>query len=134
MRRRRKFHSFEAVSDVMMEPLVVNIEEESERNFEFRKPFWTGEYIKVVLMNIPVGGEIGIEMHEDFDQFIRIESGRANVLFGRSAEDFYYQRLVDDDYAIMIPAGTWHNIVNLGREPLKLYSVYAPVSNLPTGD
>ena len=77
-------------------------------------------------MSIETGSEIGPEVHVDTDQFIRIESGRAKVLIGNSAEEFYYQRIIDENYAVIIPAGTWHNIVNIGASPLKLYSIYAP--------
>ena len=58
--------------------------------------------------------------------FIKIVNGRAKILIGSSAEEYYYQRIVDSSFAIVIPAGVWHNIENSGDSPLKLYSVYAP--------
>ena len=80
----------------------------------------------MTLMSIPVCGEIGVEMHDDVDQFIRIESGRAKVYMGACRGNLCEMACVDDSDAILIPAGTWHNVVNVGRCPLKLYSVYAP--------
>ena len=82
--------------------------------------------MQLTLMSIPVCGEIGVEMHDDVDQFIRVECGRAKVYIGNCPNHLQEQVCVDENYAILIPAGTWHNIVNTGRCPLKLYSLYAP--------
>lgn len=117
---------FDALADVGPDPLVVNISSISENNTYFRSTLWTGELMQVTVMSIDVGEEIGAEVHEDTDQFIKVESGRAKILIGYSADEYYYQRLIDKDFAVIIPAGVWHNIVNLGDTPLKLYSIYAP--------
>jgi mannose-6-phosphate isomerase-like protein (cupin superfamily) len=77
-------------------------------------------------MSIPVGGEVGLEMHDDRDQFLRIESGKARVQMGAERDDLRFDREVEDDWVILVPAGSWHNVTNLGDEPLKLYSLYAP--------
>lgn len=77
-------------------------------------------------MCIPVGGEIGLERHEDTDQFLRIESGCALVKMGCAPNELTKQQRADGSFAILVPAGTWHNILNVGSVPLKLYSVYAP--------
>lgn len=77
-------------------------------------------------MSIPVRGEVGLEVHADFDQFIRIEDGCALVMMGKSDTHLRYQQRVGSNYAVIIPAGTWHNIINTGNIPLKLYSIYAP--------
>ena len=82
--------------------------------------------MQMTLMCIPVCGDIGVEMHQDVDQFIRVESGRATVYMGNCRNDLREIGCVDGNYAILIPAGTWHNIVNTGNRPLKLYSLYAP--------
>lgn len=82
--------------------------------------------MQVTVMSINPGEELGAEVHEDTDQFIKIEGGRAKILIGYTADEYYYQRLIDSDFAVIIPAGVWHNIVNLEDSPLKLYSVYAP--------
>jgi mannose-6-phosphate isomerase-like protein (cupin superfamily) len=78
------------------------------------------------LMNINVGDDIGLEMHFDLDQFIRIEEGRGIVMMGDRKDQLDFRARVYDDYAIFIPAGKWHNLINIGRTPLKLYSIYAP--------
>lgn len=108
------------------EPLVVNIQCAVQNNKNFRTALWTGQNLQLTLMCIPVGGDIGVEIHEDIDQFIRIESGCALVKMGCSQNALNRQQRVDSSYALIIPAGTWHNIVNVGDVPLKLYSVYAP--------
>ena len=82
--------------------------------------------MQLTLMSIPVRGDIGVEMHDDLDQFIRVESGRAAVYMGNCRSNLREMGCVDESYAILIPAGTWHNIVNTGSRPLKLYSLYAP--------
>ena len=80
-------------------------------------------------MSIPVGGDIGTEMHADLDQFLRIESGYAEVAMGECKDNLNYRQRVNDNYAVIVPAGTWHNIMNIGNVPLKLYSIYAPVQH-----
>jgi mannose-6-phosphate isomerase-like protein (cupin superfamily) len=95
-------------------------------NENFRTTLWTGCNLQLTLMSIPVRGDIGVEMHAYVDQFIRIESGRAKVYMGTCRNDLKEVACVDGNYAILIPAGTWHNIVNVGDCPLKLYSLYAP--------
>ena len=107
-------------------PLVVNIDEVSNVNQNFRTALWTGMHLQVTLMSIPAGGDIGAEIHPDVDQFIRIESGCGLALTGCSSTNLNRRRKIDCHSAVIIPAGTWHNIVNTGNRPLKLYSVYAP--------
>lgn len=108
------------------QPYVVNIEAAAERNRNFRTAIWTGEHLQVTLMSIGIGDDIGLEIHPHTDQFIRIEEGKGLVQMGRSPHNLTFERRVSDDYAIMIPAGMWHNIKNIGNKPLKLYSIYAP--------
>lgn len=107
-------------------PFVVNINEATMQNNCFRTALWTGTYLQVTLMCIPVGGEIGLEIHPDTDQFLRIEAGHGLVKMGDRKDCLYFQEKVCDDYAIMIPAGKWHNLINTGDIPIKLYSIYAP--------
>lgn len=114
------------VRDYGKEPFVFNINHAANMNPNFRTTLWTGEYLQLTLMSIPVGGDIGVEMHSDVDQFIRVESGRALVKIGKNCRLEDGEKCVDSNYAIIIPAGTWHNVINLGYSPLKLYSIYAP--------
>ena len=114
------------IRDYGCEPLIFNIDHATNMNQNFRTTLWTGRYMQLTLMSIPTCGEIGVEMHTDVDQFIRIESGRAKVYMGSCKSNLQEVQCVDESYALLIPAGTWHNIVNVGRCPLKLYSLYAP--------
>ena len=92
----------------------------------YRTALWTGENLQLTLMSIPVGGEIGLEIHTDTDQFIRVESGLALAEMGAEKDALTLRQRLDDRYAIMVPAGTWHNVTNIGTEPLKVYTLYAP--------
>lgn len=114
------------IKDYGKEPIAFNITEITKRNGNFRTAFWTGDHFQLTLMCIEVGGEIGLEMHPDVDQFLRIEQGEGLVKMGNHRNRLDYQEHVHDDYAIIIPAGTWHNLINTGKVPIKLYSIYAP--------
>ncbi len=107
-------------------PHVVDIEKLTTENRTFRTAEWTGKFLQMTTMSIEVNGEVGLEIHKDTDQFLRIESGQARVLMGTSKENLDYQKDAEDDDAIFIPSGYWHNILNTGDKPLKLYSIYAP--------
>ena len=110
-------------------PLITNIDCLTKRNPYYRSALWTGDNLQVTLMNIKVGGDIGLEVHHDLDQFIRIESGHGLVKMGKCKNSMNYTGKVDSNYAIIIPAGTWHNLINIGNTPIKLYSIYAPVQH-----
>ena len=114
------------IRDYGGKPLSVNIDRFTKLNQNYRTALWTGDHLQVTLMSIPVRGDIGLENHPDTDQFIRIESGHALVMMGNDKDNLNYRERVDGDYAVIVPAGTWHNIVNVGNTPLKLYSIYAP--------
>lgn len=107
-------------------PYVVNIQRATLHNDNYRTALWTGKHLQVTLMSIKPGQDIGLEMHPNVDQFLRIEQGQGVVRMGNSRDNLTFQRRVFDNDAIMIPAGTWHNVVNTGRDDLKLYSIYAP--------
>ncbi|MFD2807529.1 cupin domain-containing protein [Litchfieldia salsa] len=107
-------------------PFVVNINEVTKKNDTFRTALWTGNNLQVTLMSINVGEDIGLEKHPNLDQFLRIEQGKGIVQMGKNKEILNYVRDVYDDFSILIPAGTWHNLTNTGNVPLKLYSIYAP--------
>lgn len=117
---------FMNLRDYGPEPFVVNIEEATLQNNTFRTALWTGNHLQLTLMSIHVGDDIGLEMHPDTDQFLRIEQGQGLVMMGDNKNNLYFQRRVYDNYVILIPAGKWHNVINTGCTPLKLYSIYAP--------
>lgn len=107
-------------------PFVIDIEEATKQNNTFRTALWTGEHLQITLMSIPVGEDIGLEIHPHLDQFLRIEDGEGIVQMGDQKDRLTFERKVKDDFAIVIPAGKWHNVTNTGNKPLKLYSIYAP--------
>ncbi len=108
------------------EVFVSNMGKMTYRNINFRESVWTGKYLQMTVMSIQRGDDIGIEMHHDTDQFIRIEHGTALAVIGKddACERTRYKLCAGD--AIFIPAGTWHNIINIGRCDLKISSIYAP--------
>ncbi len=113
------------MQDIGPNPYVVNIEELTLQNDNFRTAAWTGSNLQMTLMTIQPAEDIGLEVHEDHDQFLRIEQGTARVEMGPTETDLQTWDAADD-FAIFVPAGTWHNVINTGEQPLKLYSIYAP--------
>ncbi len=126
MNKNRRASFAPEIRDYGAEPLIVNIDRFANINTNYRTALWTGDHLQVTLMSIPVRGDIGLEIHSDLDQFICIENGYALVMMGKSKYDLNYQQKVNSSYAVIVPAGTWHNIINIGKTPLKLYSIYAP--------
>lgn len=108
------------------EPYIIDISQAADQNPNFRTVIWTGRHSQTVLMSIPAGSDIGLEMHATADQFIYIESGRAVVRMGPAKEKLDIQHVISKGYAVQVPAGTWHNIINAGNLPLKLFTIYAP--------
>ena len=107
-------------------PWVVNIEELTTSNQNFRTTWWTGKQLQMTVMSIQPGEDIGLEVHQKGDQFIRVEEGTARVQMGTSKTNLSYDKTVGDDWAMFIPEGYWHNISNAGNEELKVYVLYAP--------
>ena len=107
-------------------PYTLHVDQEAMRNRNFRTAVWTGCHLQMTLMCIPPGGDIGLEIHEDTDQYIRIEMGRALVRMGTCKNKLNYQQNLSRGDGIFVPAGTWHNIINTGRNSFKVSSIYAP--------
>lgn len=107
-------------------PYVVDIEAATLENDRYRTTLWTGSNLQMTVMSIDPGHDIGLEVHEHGDQFLRVEQGRARVQMGPAEDDLSFDREVGDDWVILVPAGTWHNVTNIGDEPLKVYALYAP--------
>ncbi|NLB80769.1 MAG: cupin domain-containing protein [Clostridiaceae bacterium] len=118
--------SFTPIKDYGPNPFVVNIEKITRQNNTFRSALWTGKHLQLTLMSIKPGEDIGFEMHPDTDQFIRIEEGQGMVKMGDTRDNISFQEKVSDGYVILVPAGKWHNLINTGNKPIKLYSIYAP--------
>ncbi len=102
-----------------MKGYVGNIEKETEENTSFRKVLYTAKHSQLVLMSLLPGEEIGEEVH-DLDQFIRVEAGEGKAVLDG------VEHTVRDGFAIVVPAGTRHNVINTGTENLKLYTLYSP--------
>ncbi len=102
-----------------MQGFIGNIEQLTLENTNFRKVLYTAHNSQLVLMSIAVNDDIGEEIHQ-LDQFIRIESGRGKVILDGIEHE------IEDDTAIVIPAGTKHNVINTGVSDLKLYTIYSP--------
>lgn len=113
-------------------PFVININEATIQNTNYRLALWTGTHLQLTLMSLNPREDIGLEVHHDVDQFLRIEQGQGLILMGDGPNNLYFQERVFDDDIIIIPAGKWHNLINIGCIPLKLYSIYAP-PNHPWG-
>ncbi len=118
-----------SAEDMGQKPWVLNIEEATVNNQFYREAKWTGDYMQMVLMSLKPGEVINLELHNDIDQFIRIEQGEARVLMGETKENLLFDETVSDDWAIFIPAGYWHEVRNTGNTDLKLYTIYTPAEH-----
>lgn len=105
---------------------LADIEAATVENENFRTVVYTGEHTQLTLMCLAAEEEIGWERHTSLDQFLRIEQGQGRLDLGRSADSVDESHDVGADWAFIVPAGTWHNVVNIGHEDLKLYSLYSP--------
>lgn len=117
------------LKDYGPEPTVLDIESYTKGNDDFRNTLWTGKNLQVTLMTIPVNGDVGLEQHTNIDQFLRIEEGKARIMMGDTEDNLNFIKEAEADYAVFVPAGKWHNLVNIGDKPLKLYSIYAPAEH-----
>ena len=110
-------------------PGVLNLEQAAKRNHNFRTVLWTGKHFQLTVMCIPFRGEIGLELHPDTDQLIRVEDGQARIRMGENREQMEHCHCLRTGDVILIPKGTWHNVFNTGNRMLKLSSVYAPAQH-----
>ena len=105
---------------------IINVKKLTCLNDYFRKEIWTGTYSQITAMSIPAGGEIGLELHNDLDQILVVEYGIASVYTGKTKNSVIFKGCANVECAVIIPAGTYHNIINEQSCPLKLFSIYAP--------
>jgi mannose-6-phosphate isomerase-like protein (cupin superfamily) len=106
-------------------PLVTDIEAATIENDNYRTTLWTATNLQATLMAIQPGHDIGLEVHETHDQFLRIEQGQASVVMGPDKDQLTTWQ-ANENFAVFVPAGTWHNLTNVGEVQLKVYSIYAP--------
>lgn len=114
------------IHDIGPRPNAFDIEAATSENENYRTVAWTGRYLQVTLMTIPVGESIGLESHPATDQFLRLDAGRGKAVMGPAKDRLDFEQDVADGWSIQVPAGTWHDVINTGEEPLRLYTVYAP--------
>jgi mannose-6-phosphate isomerase-like protein (cupin superfamily) len=119
------------VEDIGPRPQSFDLEDATRQNRNYRTVAWSGRYLQLTLMSIPVGADIGLEAHPETDQFLRLDAGRGRVQMGASKEQLTFDREVSDGWCALIPAGTWHNVTNIGQEPMQLYAIYAPSHHKP---
>jgi mannose-6-phosphate isomerase-like protein (cupin superfamily) len=110
---------------------VGDIEQATIENETFRTVLWTGDHSQLTVMSIQPGDDIGKEVHPDHDQFLRIEQGSGRVEMGPSENEVELTQDAAADWAIVVPAGVWHNVVNTGDGELKVYSLYSPAEHPP---
>lgn len=115
------------ITDNGPQPNAFDIETATTQNSNYRTVAWTGQYLQVTLMSIPVGESIGLEVHPETDQFLRLDAGTGLCVMGPAEDDLSFEQEVSDGWSIQVPAGVWHDVRNTGDEPLRLYAVYAPV-------
>ena len=115
------------IKDIGPAPHSFDLETATVENPNYRVVAWSGKYLQLTLMSIPVGGDVGLESHPETDQFLRLDAGRGRVQMGPAKDQLDYDREVGDGWAIFVPAGTWHDVTNIGDVPMQLYTVYAPV-------
>lgn len=105
----------------MKQGYIDNIDKVTVANDDFRRTLYTGKYLQLVLMTLQPGEEIGMEHHEGHDQFIRVEAGEGVAILDGE------RHALEDGVAVVIPAGTEHNVINTSQsEPMRLYTLYTP--------
>lgn len=109
-----------------MKGYLANLEHQTETNTDFRRVIFTGKNLQLVLMTLKPGEEIGMEVHDEVDQFFRIEEGQATIIMDGE------KGIAGTGDGVIVPAGSEHNVVNEGEVDLKLYTIYAP-PNHPDG-
>jgi mannose-6-phosphate isomerase-like protein (cupin superfamily) len=110
-----------------MKFFAADIEKETLKNNYFRKVLFTGKHSQVVVMSLKPGEEIGNEVHKKVDQFLRIEKGKAKFILNNGKNRY----IAGNGHAVLVPAGTWHNVINISNKKTKLYTIYSPPNHRP---
>jgi mannose-6-phosphate isomerase-like protein (cupin superfamily) len=105
---------------------VGNVGETVRASSYFRQVVFTGHEMQLVVMTLQPGEDIGLEVHDHVEQFIRVESGRATVTLGPSEHEITEAHDIAAGWAVVVPAGTWHNVLNSGGGDLQLSTIYGP--------
>ena len=119
------------IEDIGPRPQSFDLEQATRDNPNYRTVAWSGRYLQLTLMSIPVGGDIGLEVHPETDQFLRLDAGRGRVRMGPDRDRVTFEQDVADGWCVLVPAGMWHNITNTGDVPMQVYALYAPAHHKP---
>jgi mannose-6-phosphate isomerase-like protein (cupin superfamily) len=119
------------IKDIGPQPQSFDLERATKDNTDYRSVAWSGRYLQVTLMSIPVGGDIGLEVHPQTDQFLRLDAGHGRVQMGSAKDSLTFETDVSDGWCVLVPAGIWHNVTNTGTVPMQVYSIYAPAHHKP---
>ena len=119
------------IKDIGPEPQSFDLEEATRENRNYRTVARSGRYLQMTLMSIPAGSDIGLEVHPDTDQFLRLDAGRGRAQIGPTKDQLTFDREVSDGWCVLVPAGNWHNVTNIGDEPMQVYVIYAPAHHKP---
>lgn len=114
------------ITDSGPRPHAFDIESATRQNENYRIVAWTGKHLQVTLMSILPGESIGLEAHPGTDQFLRVDAGRGRAVMGPAKDQLDFEQDLSDGWSVQIPSGTWHDVINTGDEPLRLYAIYAP--------
>lgn len=114
------------IRDVGPQPHAFDLEQATRENRNYRTVVWSGRYLQVTLMSIAPGRAIGLEMHPETDQFIRLDAGRGRVQIGPVPDRMDLDAEVSDGWCALVPAGSWHNLTNIGDGFMQVYTIYAP--------
>lgn len=129
------FHDIEKcyhqITDHGPKPYVADISAATLKNCFYRTTVWTGKHLQMTLMQINPGEDIGLEVHPDVDQFIMVVYGCGVTMLGPARDQLTYKVPVKNGYGVFVPAGTWHNLINCGSCPMKLFTLYAPPEHAP---
>ena len=119
------------IADIGPRPQAFDLETETLENPNYRTVAWSGKHLQVTLMSIPANGDIGLEKHGDTDQFIRLDRGRGRAQMGPAKDELTFDEEVTDGWCVIVPAGSWHNITNIGEGSMQVYTIYAPQHHEP---
>src|SRR5450432_1498062 len=111
------------IKDIGPQPQSFDIERLTKENRNYRSVAWSGRYLQVTLMSIPVGGDIGLEAHPETDQFLRLDAGNGRVQMGPAKDKLTFEKEVSSGWCVLVPAGTWHNITNIISAPRQCRSM-----------
>ena len=121
----------DTIKDIGPQPQSFDLERATNENPNYRTVVWSGRYLQVTLMSIPVGGDIGLEAHPETDQFLRLDAGSGRAQMGPAKDKLIFEKEVSNGWCVLVPAGTWHNITNTGKTPMQVYVIYAPAHHSP---